>query len=76
MVNTFLSNLLNDTKKISQRAHPLFKFPRKTWGSLIGDRNRYIRNEWDNKLCNDLVGSSKGEKCKGNSCLLKNIFCK
>ena len=46
------------------KAYPDF-FPRKTWGSLIGDKNRYIRNEWDNKLCNDLVGSSKGEKCKG-----------
>ena len=55
------------------KAYPDF-FPRKTWGSLIGDRNRYIRNEWDNKLCNDLVGSSKGEKCKGNSYLLKTFF--
>ena len=46
------------------KAYPDF-FPRNTWGSLIGDKNRYIRNEWDNKLCNDLVGSSKGERCKG-----------
>ena len=50
------------------KAYPDF-FPRNTWGSLIGDKNRYIRNEWDSKLCNDLVGSSKGEKCKGTNTL-------
>ena len=51
------------------KAYPDF-FPLETWGSLLGDKNRYIRNEWDEKLCNVLVGSSKGEHCKG----MKNIF--
>ena len=45
------------------KAYPDF-LPRETWGSLLGDKNRYIRREWDEKLCNDLVGSN-GEKCKG-----------
>jgi len=45
------------------KAYPDF-FPLETWGSLIGDKNRYIRNEWDEKLCNDLVGSKNGINCK------------
>ena len=45
------------------KAYPDF-FPLETWGSLLGDKNRYIRREWDEKLCNDLVGSN-GEHCKG-----------
>lgn len=58
------------------KAYPDF-FPHKTWGSLIGDRNRYTREEWDEKECNELVGGSKGENCIGNTkdnFLNNNIF--
>jgi hypothetical protein len=54
------------------KAYPDF-FPLETWGSLLGDKNRYIRREWDEKHCNDLVGSSKGENCKGREIIYELI---
>merc|ERR1711936_428416 len=37
--------------------------PEKTWGSWVGDKNRYIRVEWDFRRCNHMVGGSKGIHC-------------
>ena len=46
------------------KAYPDF-LPQNSWGSLIGDKKRYIREEWNLKECNNLVGGSSGENCKG-----------
>ena len=41
--------------------------PHQTWGSLIGDKYRYKRKQWDEKHCNQLIGSKDAINCKGNS---------
>ena len=51
------------------KAYPDF-FPHETWGSLLGDKNRYIRKEWDEKHCNDLVGTNAAN-CKGKLIISK-----
>ena len=41
--------------------------PRETWGSnLIGAKNRYLREEWDERHCNQIIGSRTGKNCIGN----------
>ena len=40
--------------------------PRETWGSnLIGAKNRYLREEWDERHCNQIIGSRTGKNCIG-----------
>ena len=41
--------------------------PRETWGNnLIGAKNRYLREEWDERHCNQIIGSRTGKNCIGN----------
>ena len=40
--------------------------PRETWGNnLIGAKNRYLREEWDERHCNQIIGSRTGKNCIG-----------
>ena len=48
------------------KRHPDF-IPRESWGkSLIGARNRFLREEWDERHCNQIIGSRSGKNCLGN----------
>ena len=62
-VSIFFEGVLNWCCNVL-KLYPDFT-PNKKWGSLVGDKNRNVREQWDENNCNLHVSGVKEANCKG-----------